>query len=157
MVEFPYKKYGREGDSMEGKLLEFLHRARRMKYAQHTPSSQTTLADGAYLYRDSRLGDGSFAGQESLWEDGRPVWAMNYAGRALSSDLPMDFLREALLEAPVELPWPGPAEYAKEPYAFRCAVQGEPAWFYGYAEVLKADVRIFEYAFHGGALRGKPE
>ncbi|HIZ83654.1 MAG TPA: hypothetical protein H9668_04450 [Firmicutes bacterium] len=136
---------------MEAKLLAFLHRARRAKQAGG-PSRRADFADGAYAYRDDRLGEGPFAGRESLWEAGRPVWAMNYLGRALRSEVPVDFLGEVLLAAPAELPWPGPAEYAKGPYVYRCAVQGDPAWFYGYAEVLKAGVRVYEYAFHGGAL-----
>lgn len=139
---------------MEEKLLGFLHRARRERWAGGLPGAgEFTFAEGKYAYRDLPLGEGPFAGQEVLWEDGRPVWAMNYLCRSAGPDLPAAFLGEALLAAPAGLPWPGPAEYAREGLTYRCAVNGTPDWFYGYAEVLQEGERLCEYAFHGGALR----
>lgn len=155
MVKFFYKRLRKGAGRMEAKLLAFLHRARRAKQAGG-PSRRADFADGAYAYRDDRLGEGPFAGRESLWTEGRPVWAMNYLGRALGSAAPADFLQEVLLAAPADWPWPGPAAYEKGPYVYRCAVQGDPAWFFGYAEVLKDGVRVWEYAFHGGGLTGEP-
>ena len=71
MVKFFYKRLRKGAGRMEAKLLAFLYRARRMHSAQGGgPGGE--FADGPYLYRDDRLGEGPFAGRESLWAEGRP-------------------------------------------------------------------------------------
>ncbi|WEX78625.1 DUF5680 domain-containing protein [Sinorhizobium numidicum] len=42
---------------------------------------------GAWRYLDSYFGGTDFAGQETVWHDGKPRWAMNYFGRIVRPDL----------------------------------------------------------------------
>jgi hypothetical protein len=42
---------------------------------------------GPFIYRDSYFGGTDFLGQEVVWQDSVPVWAMNYYGRILRADL----------------------------------------------------------------------
>ena len=44
------------------------------------------FADGPCLYRDDRLGEGPFAGRESLWTEGRPVWEYAFHGGGLTGE-----------------------------------------------------------------------
>ena len=43
--------------------------------------------EGNRAYLDSYFGSTDFVGQEVVWNDGVPVWAMNYHGRILRPDL----------------------------------------------------------------------
>ncbi|MBB4570538.1 DUF5680 domain-containing protein [Rhizobium leucaenae] len=42
---------------------------------------------GRWRYLDSYFGGTDFAGQELIWLDDEPVWAMNYFGRIVEPDL----------------------------------------------------------------------
>ncbi len=44
-------------------------------------------ASGRWRYLDSYFGGTDFAGQELVWHDGEPVWAMNYFGHITEPDL----------------------------------------------------------------------
>ncbi|GLQ08887.1 hypothetical protein GCM10007913_08190 [Devosia yakushimensis] len=44
-------------------------------------------SQGAWRYRDSYFGGTDFLGQETVWLDSEPVWAMNYHGFILRPDL----------------------------------------------------------------------
>lgn len=43
--------------------------------------------NGRWRYLDSYFGGTDFAGQELIWLDDEPVWAMNYFGRIVEPDL----------------------------------------------------------------------
>ncbi len=43
-------------------------------------SHDLTFTAGAWKYRDSYFGGSDFVGQEVVWFEGEPVWAMNYYG-----------------------------------------------------------------------------
>jgi hypothetical protein len=43
--------------------------------------------DGPWTYRDSYFGGTDFLGQETVWRDREPVWAMNYYGYITRPDL----------------------------------------------------------------------
>lgn len=42
---------------------------------------------GSWRYLDSYCGGTDFAGQETVWQDGEPRWAMNYFGRIMRPEL----------------------------------------------------------------------
>ncbi len=44
-------------------------------------------ANGSWRYLDSYYGGTDFLGQEVVWFEDRPVWAMNYYGRVLDGQL----------------------------------------------------------------------
>ena len=44
-------------------------------------------SDGPWRYRDSYFGGTDFLGQETVWLEDEPVWAMNYHGFILRPDL----------------------------------------------------------------------
>ena len=44
-------------------------------------------ASGRWRYLDSYFGGTDFAGQELVWHDDQPVWAMNYFGHIIEPDL----------------------------------------------------------------------
>jgi hypothetical protein len=50
-------------------------------------SHDLTYARGPWSYRDSYFGGTDFLGQEVVWLQGEPVWAMNYYGYIVRPDL----------------------------------------------------------------------
>lgn len=84
---------------------------------------------GQLEYIDTYIGGERFAGEEALWEDGTPIWAMNYAGRILGDGFNGDFLKEVLLLVPHESPYRGPMVYENSEYKYHCIVKGEFKWF----------------------------
>lgn len=52
-----------------------------------TGSHDIGYRHGRWRYLDSYFGGTDFAGQELIWLDDKPVWAMNYFGRIVEADL----------------------------------------------------------------------
>lgn len=145
-----------------GKLVDFLLLAKRHTYAaavNQTKSCRINSHDfyyenkQGYAYYDSYLGGERFAGEEAVWLHDNPVWSMNYAGRVVGGHFSGDFLKEALMAVPEDLPFRGPEIYTKGDYHYHCKVEGEFVWFQGYEEIFYGNEKIYECYFHGGVIR----
>ena len=145
---------------MEDRLLDFLLRAKRSTYAakaaECTPSRPNShdlsYAEGDYLYLDTYLGGERFSGEEAVWFNGTPTWAMNYSGRVLDGRFNGDFLKHALLLVPAERPYRGPEAYQEGNLSYACHVTGSPDWYQGYEEIRFEDALVYECFFHGGSV-----
>ncbi len=143
------------------KMIQFLLVAKKNTYAaadNRVESCRMNSIDfrysdnSGYTYLDSYLGGERFVGEEAVWIHDLPVWSMNYVGRVLGENFSGDFLKEALLAVPVELPYRGPEIYSKGDYHYHCKVDGEFIWFQGYEEIFYQDEKIYECYFHGGSV-----
>ena len=149
---------------MDAHTVDFLLRAKRATYAGHgaeaakpsrPASHDLRYAEGELAYYDTYLGGERFAGQEALWKDGVPFWAMNYCGRVLSADpggFSGDFLKAALAAVPREAPFRGPETYRDGPFAYFCRVEGDAEWFMGRERIEKNGALVYECMFHGGSV-----
>ena len=141
-------------------LVAFLMRAKRATYAgkgAESPSSRPCSHDLAYAegelsYIDTYLGGSHFAGEEAIWHAGKPIWAMNYAGRVTGENFSGDFLKAALLRVPADSPYRGPAVYTEGDYVYRCRTEGSFDWFHGQESISYKGQRIYECRFHGGRI-----
>ncbi|WP_151737585.1 DUF5680 domain-containing protein [Paenibacillus tengchongensis] len=139
---------------------QFLITAKQATYAGKGPAAEPTrpqshdlqYSEGNLQYIDTYLGSAKFAGEEALWKDGRPFWAMNYIGRVLDEGFSSDFLKEALRHVPADMPFRGPAVFRRERYTYKCTVNGDFAWFSGREEIWSGEVRVYECVFHGGEI-----
>lgn len=69
-------------------LTTFIVAAKRATYvgggtpalASRAGAHDLTFEQGAFAYRDSYFGGTDFLGQEVVWHESEPVWAMNYHG-----------------------------------------------------------------------------
>ena len=145
-------------------FVEFLWRAKRATYAsgvQPVAGSRPAAHDlpyreGAWSYLDSYLGGHSFAGEEAVWQEALPVWGMNYYGWMETEEFPAgfsDFLKRALMAAPVEAPLRGPEHLRAGEYAYFCAWQGDLSRFQGQERIERNGVCLYRLVFHGGGLR----
>ena len=145
---------------MDKRIIDFLIKAKKATYAgkgNETISSRPNshdlqYAEGSLKYIDTYLGGDKFAGEEALWENNVPFWAMNYVGRVIGDDFSGDFLKESLLLVFEENPFRGPAEYTNGDYTYRCKVNGDFDWFNGYEEIFLSGNKIYELLFHGGKI-----
>jgi len=141
-------------------LIGFLINAKKATYAgkgaESAPSRPKShdliYIEAPYMYIDTYLGGKKFAGEEALWENDKPIWAMNYIGRTLAAGFSGDFLKEALLLVPETTPFRGPAQYIRGDYTYTCSVQGDFSWFSGHEEIHYKGTKVYECMFHGGHI-----
>ena len=145
---------------MDKSVIDFLIRAKKATYAgkgaeadaSRPRSHDLQYTEGALKYIDTYLGGEKFAGEEALWKDEVPFWAMNYVGRVIADGFEGDFLKEALLRVPEESPFRGPAQYENGEYSYVCNVTGDFHWFYGVEEIYFKGNKVYECLFHGGDI-----
>ena len=146
---------------MDKSIVSFLIRAKQATYAgkgAETASSRTGSHDLVYrennlMYYDTYLGGDKFAGEEALWISDVPYWSMNYVGRVTGSPFSGDFLKEALLHVPEEIPYRGPEKYVNGDYTYSCSVEGDFDWFQGKETISYCGKQIYECFYHGGLIR----
>lgn len=145
-------------------LISFLIRAKQNTYAggkspefsSRTASHDLQYSEGDLSYYDSYLGGYHFIGEEAVWENGIPLWGMNYYGKMLCKEIPggfSDFLKQALMRVPDNEPYRGPREYIAGDYLYSCRVNGEFTCYKGVEEILKDGDIIYRLIFHGGEIR----
>ncbi len=145
---------------MDKELVEFLIRAKKATYAgkgAETTSSREKshdliYRDGDYMYYDTYLGTGKFAGEEALWIKDIPYWSMNYIGRVTGDNVSGDFLKEALLLVPEDKPFRGPEKYTNGDYTYDCEIDGDYKWFMGRETISYKGAEIYECVLHGGLV-----
>jgi transcriptional regulator with XRE-family HTH domain len=139
----------------------FLCRAKRNGYAANAaehPSSRPGSHDlryeeGEYLYIDTYLGGENFSGEEAVWLGGKPVWAMNYTGRALNKNFSGEFLKESLMLVKEDFPYRGPLVHNSGEHCYHCTVSGSFEWFRGFEEIFCGGEKTYECYFHEGVVR----
>ncbi|NLG03886.1 MAG: helix-turn-helix transcriptional regulator [Clostridia bacterium] len=142
------------------KLIDFRLEAIRNTYAGYANNCEASrpkshdyfFEKGNYQYYDTWLGGEAFSGEEAIWKNGTPVYAMNYCGRNLDERFSGDFLKEALRNASPELPYRGPEFYQAGEYTYKTKVIGDIDWFQGYEEIFCQDIKVYECFYHGGIL-----
>lgn len=145
---------------MKSEVLEFLIRAKKKTYAgkgTETVASRPNSHDFMYeenglKYIDTYLGGKLFSGEEAMWQNGVPFWAMNYIGRIIGDNFDGDFLKLALLNVPKEKPYRGPEYLIDGYYIYCCKVNGNPEWFQGREKILYRGETIYECYFSGGTV-----
>ena len=146
---------------MEKSIVSFLIKAKQATYAgkgAETASSRIGSHDLVYrednlMYYDTYLGGDRFAGEEALWISDVPYWSMNYIGRVTGSPFSGDFLKEALLRVPEDMPYRGPEKYVNGDYTYTCSVKGDFDWFQGNETISYRGNPIYECIYHGGLIK----
>ena len=141
-------------------IIKFLIKAKRATYAGKGAETTSTrpmshdlvYREGDYMYYDTYLGGGKFAGEEALWLKERPYWSMNYVGRVTGEHFSGDFLKEALYHVPADMPCRGPAHYENGDYVYKCEVEGDFDWFQGCETICYRGRQIYECRFQGGRV-----
>ncbi len=118
-------------------------------------SRQLEYREGALLYRDIYFGGDFFVGQETVYYDTMPLWAMGYAGGLTANTDPRiyAFLRAALREVTPERPYRGPGEFQESGLTYRDASEGSVENFAGVETIAQKGVLVYRLRYHGGFIR----
>lgn len=150
-------------------FIAFLLEARRRTYAAQGDeasvapllpgSRQLEHREGGWLYRDIYFGGACFVGQETVYADGNPVWAMGYAGGMVGATIdPADtarvyaFLRQALRAVTPEHPYRGPSTCSEGPYLYTNESRGGLERFWGVEVITCTGRPVYELRYAGGML-----
>lgn len=155
-------------------FIQFLLRAKRNTYAGQgddasvapalSGSKQLEYAEGPFLYRDVHYGMTMFAGQETVYYEGQPVWSMSYGGAValtitaetaaiLQARMIYHFLREALERITLERPYRGPDRYERGEYIYEDRSHGDLNYFAGHETIVYQGKQVYDLHYTGGFLR----
>ena len=146
-------------------LLDFIVLAKAATYVgdgQHTASCRPgshdlQFSDGDFAYLDSYFGGRDFIGEEVVYFQGKPVWAMNYYGRILRADLITpaqagQVIKASLSKMYAEGRFLGGFEYLHEGFTYTDANQGDMPSFRGRESISFAGETAYELFYHGGLI-----
>lgn len=147
-------------------LTAFVVRAKRATYVGNgvvSASSRSGSHDLIYdedrwSYRDIYFGGTDFLGQETVWHDDGPVWAMNYYGYILRPDL-IDATRAGLtIKAALAAMYSedrflGGFEWAGPHGRYVDQSTGDVAHFHGQESILVDEIRAYALDYFGGLIK----
>lgn len=116
------------------------------------------FGDGAWSYRDSYFGGTDFIGQETVWHEGVPVWAMNYYGYITRPDLidgrrGGDTIKAALTAMYAEGRFLGGWEWSGPHGDYRDDSTGDVTHFSGRETIHVGVDEAYALDYHGGLIK----
>ena len=147
------------------KLQEFLIKARTKTYASGEGkvkpvllgSVQLEYKEKGWLYRDVYfIGNGIFAGLETIYFQKKPVWSMSYFGnfKSLSEEEIDRILRKALTENANKTRLWNLVEWEFENYKYICEADSKSNIneLGGSEKILKNDQQVYFFYYAGGFI-----
>jgi hypothetical protein len=147
-------------------LSEFLIAAKAGTYASNGEADEQRLPDGCleltysageFSYRDRYFGLDPFTGQEIVFQNGQPVWSMNYYGRTVDKKYPASeiyiFLQKALRQVTAERPFRGPSTFTEGNFTYNDESLGSFENFSGVERILFNGHKVYQLKYHGGLLK----
>lgn len=128
------------------------------KVASSRPKSEDYHFEKDNLtYHDTYFGGRDFIGGEVVYQDGAPVWGMNYYGYVLIPSVDekevYKFLREALMQEYTDIiPVRGPQDYEHGRLRYINSVDGALGRFVGKEEIYCDEVLWYRADYHGGFI-----
>jgi hypothetical protein len=153
-------------DFFREQLNAFIVRAKAATYvgggAKSPPcrpgSHDLQFHDGPFSYLDSYFGGADFVGEEVVYHEGEPVWAMNYYGRILEPAMitPAEagqIIQESLSRMYQEGRFLGGFEYVAGNGTYVDTSEGNVSSFHGKEWIVRGGVRVYELVYHGGLVK----
>ncbi len=121
-------------------------------------SHDLKFQEGAFSYLDSYFGGTDFIGQEVVYYEDEPVWAMNYYGRILepekiSAAEAGQIIKESLSLLYKEGRFLGGFEHETGHGIYTDTSQGDLESFTGLEWITREDIRVYELLYHGGRIK----
>ena len=121
-------------------------------------SHDLQFEEGAFSYLDSYFGNTDFLGQEIVYYEGRPVWAMNYYGRILEPSMITaaeagQIIQGSLSKMYQERRFLGGFEHSTENGTYVDTSQGDVTSFTGKECIVRGNVKVYELVYHGGLVK----
>lgn len=112
-----------------------------------------------WRYLDSYFGGTDFAGQETVWQDGEPRWAMNYFGRIIRPDLIDGEKAGLVIKAALQTMYRekrhflGGMEYRHTYGYYIDTSRGDTAHFSSHEIIFVDGEEAYELDYRGGLIR----
>lgn len=153
------------------KFLAFLIAAKQHTYAMQGGSAsavsplvpgskQLEYQEASLLYRDIYFGGDYFVGQEMVYYEATPVWAMSYAGgKFKNAETQAEvqniyaFLQAALREIPYAQPYRGPASFRQASFVYTNESHGDIDRFWGWENITYQNIAVYQLHYSGGILQ----
>jgi hypothetical protein len=121
-------------------------------------SHDLRFEDGPFAYLDSYFGGADFLGEEVVYRDGEPVWAMNYYGRILEPSLIAAWQAGQVIQASLsemyrEERFLGGFQHAAGDFTYFDRSEGDITSFTGVEWISRGDMRVYELVYHGGLIK----
>lgn len=121
-------------------------------------SHDLRFEEGKWAYHDSYFGGSDFIGEEVVYFEGNPVWAMNYYGRLLRADLISAAQAGQMIKASLsrmyrEDRFLGGYEYTERDFTYVDTNNGAVDRFHGRELIRRRQVTAYELEYHGGLIK----
>jgi hypothetical protein len=121
-------------------------------------SHDLQFSDGSFLYLDSYFGGADFIGEEVVYFEEKPVWAMNYYGRILVPDRITGAETGQVIKKSLSLLYQqgrflGGFEHVDGRDAYFDVNGGDVTSFTGTEWIERDGVRAYELVYHGGLIK----
>jgi len=150
-------------------LKKFLYNANAHGYAGNSNNAVPAQRPGFleleykeedWLFHDSYAGHYFAPGQEVVYFQGKPVWAMAYAGGMetqyhgdqVTTQTVFIFLKKALRAMDPRNPYRGPASFTEGEWKYFSELTGDVQDFTGNEMIYKGDQIMFQQNFIGGII-----
>ena len=114
--------------------------------------------EGSFSYLDSYFGGTDFIGQEVVYFEGKPVWALNYYGKILKPEL-IDgqtagrIIMESLGKLYLEGRFLGGFENETSLWTYVDTNEGDVLSFRGLEWISVQNQKVYELVYHGGLVK----
>jgi len=146
-------------------LHDFIIRAKAATYvgdgqpaaACRLGSHDLEFKEGDWAYMDSYFGGRDFIGEEVVYFQGKPVWAMNYYGHILRADLITPAQAGKVIKASLSKMYSegrflGGFEYRHEDFIYRDTNEGSVIFLRGREFISRLGETAYELFYHGGLI-----
>jgi len=143
------------------KLKKFIIESRENTYAADSKQIENPRISGSvqleyqkadYFYQDIYFaGSKIFIGQETVYFNNRPVWAMNYLGDIAKQEI-LSFLKLSLLKLSQECRFGKKCQFEKRELEYQDNGQGELDLFSGKESIYQKNKNIYNLTYQGGLL-----
>ena len=149
-------------------IKKFLVVAKRATYANGMAKKVESLRPGShdyhfkqgeFIYHDTYFGGKKFIGEEVVYKNNQPIWAMNYHGQALDKNLSEASVDQALRPALMKvgegdiLPLRGPKEFINGDWRYTFEVNGKINDFVGTEKIFFRGRVVYRLYCHGGEIK----
>ena len=150
----------KEFDSTE--MIQFLILAKKNTYAgdaseeeiSSRPKSHDLIyKSGKFKYIDTYFGGERFIGEEAIFIEDEPMWAMNYNGIEMNEKFSSNFLKKALSTVTLQMPYRGQEKFQDGDYTYICETNGDFEYFNGKELIYFQDEKVYECNFSGGIIK----
>jgi hypothetical protein len=126
--------------------------------ACRTASHDIGYNSGSWRYLDSYFGGTDFVGQEVVWRDDEPVWAMNYYGRILEPEMIDGTIAGAIIKESLSALYRsgrflGEFEYEIRQYRYVDSSNADVKSFLGIERIYLEGKEVYRLDYHGGLVK----